>query len=146
MGEHTDYNAGLCLPIALPHRTFAAVSLRDDRRLRIRSAQDASSWEGPIDDVAPGQPSGWTADVAGVPWALADLIEAPLPGFDVWLDGRVPLGAGLSSSAALECATAIALDELVGLGLAATDGGRARLAHACDRAENEIAMAPTGGM
>ncbi len=146
MGEHTDYNAGLCLPIALPHRTFAAMSLRADRRLRIRSAQDPSVWEGSIDDVAPGHPSGWTAYIAGVPWAMADLAESPLPGFDVWLDGRVPLGAGLSSSAALECAVAIALDELAGLGLGGTDDGRARLAHACDRAENDIALAPTGGM
>ena len=146
MGEHTDYNQGLCLPIALPHRTFAAVGVRSDQRLRIRSAQDEAAWEGRLDEVAPGHPQGWTAYVAGVPWAMADLVDAPLPGLDIWLDGHVPLGAGLSSSAALECAVALALDDLAGLGFGGSDDGRARLAEACDRAENEIALAPTGGM
>ena len=146
MGEHTDYNAGLCLPIALPHRTFAAARPRSDRVLRVRSAQDETTWEGRLDEIGPGRPAGWTAYVAGVLWAMADLTPAALPGLDVWLDGQVPLGAGLSSSAALECAVALAVDDLAGLGLAGSDGGRARLAHACDRAENEIALAPTGGM
>mgnify|MGYP000308738620 FL=1 len=75
----------------------------------------------------------------------------PLPGFDAALVSCVPLGAGLSSSAALECATAVALDEVAGLALAGpaqapTDVGRARLVEACVRAENEVAGAPTGGM
>jgi galactokinase len=69
-----------------------------------------------------------------------------VPGLDAVVDGLVPLGAGLSSSAALECAVAVALDDVAGLGLAASDGGRARLAGACVRAENDIAGAPTGGM
>jgi galactokinase len=146
MGEHTDYNEGLCLPIALPHRTFAAVKRRGDDRLRVHSAQDATSWEGALEDIAPGRPDGWPAYVAGVPWALADLVGHPLPGLDVLVDGHVPLGAGLSSSAALECAVALALDELADLGLGGSDQGRGRLAEACDRAENVIARAPTGGM
>ncbi len=65
---------------------------------------------------------------------------------DLLVDGQVPLGAGLSSSAALECAVAVALDDVAGLGLGRDDGGRLRLARACMRAENEIAGAPTGGM
>ncbi|MFL6101188.1 MAG: galactokinase [Actinomycetales bacterium] len=146
MGEHTDYNAGLCLPIALPHRTFAAAAARDDGRFRVHSAQEGASWEGSISDVGPGQPVGWAAYVAGVPWAMAEAVGTELPGLDLWVDGHVPVGAGLSSSAALECAVAVALDDLAGLGLATTDGGRARLAAACDRAENVVAQAPTGGM
>jgi galactokinase len=149
MGEHTDYNAGLCLPIALPHRTFAACTPREDGRWRVRSAQSSSTWEGTVADVGPGRPTGWVAYVAGVAWALADALpdgaDEP-PGLDVWVDGRVPVGAGLSSSAALECSVALALDELAGLGLGASDSGRAVLAAACDRAENDIARAPTGGM
>ena len=75
MGEHTDYNGGLCLPIALPHRTFAAV-----RPAAGPAAADPfgpgrdGSWEGALDDVGPGPPAGWAAYVAGVPWALADLV------------------------------------------------------------------------
>ena len=145
MGEHTDYNAGLCLPIALPHRTFAACSPRPDGRWRVRSAQYSSSWEGQLDDVGPGTPEGWFSYVAGVPWALTDA-GYDLPGLDVWVDGRVPAGAGLSSSAALECAVALALDDLAGLGLGGSDEGRAVLSAACDRAENVVAGAPTGGM
>jgi galactokinase len=146
MGEHTDYNQGLCLPIALPHRTFAAVKRRGDDRLRIRSVQDDNGWEGALEDIAPGHPEGWSAYVAGVPWALADALGHHLPGLDILMDGHVPLGAGLSSSAALECAVALALDDLANLGLGGSDRGRARLAKACDRAENDIARAPTGGM
>lgn len=146
MGEHTDYNAGLCLPIALPHRTFAAARPRADGRVRVRSAQENEPWEGSMADIGPGRPVGWAAYVAGVPWALTAAVGRELPGLDLFVDGHVPAGAGLSSSAALECAVAVALDELSGLGLAATDEGRARLAEACDEAENVVARAPTGGM
>lgn len=146
MGEHTDYNGGLCLPIALPHRTFAAVRARDDGQVRIRSAQDGQPWEGALDQIGPGRPPGWAAYIAGVPWAMQRQLRINPPGLDVWVDGHVPSGAGLSSSAALECGVALALDELVGLGLGGSDAGRARLAAACDLAENEVARAPTGGM
>jgi galactokinase len=146
MGEHTDYNAGLCLPIALPHRTFAAAALRSDGRLRVRSAQETEPWEGALADVGPGRPAGWAAYVAGVPWAITQEVGRPLSGLDLWVDGHVPAGAGLSSSAALECAVAIALDDLTELGLAASDGGRARLAAACHWAENVVVQAPTGGL
>ncbi|PFG40549.1 galactokinase [Georgenia soli] len=158
VGEHTDYNGGLCLPVALPHRTFvAAVARPGTRRLRLVSAQEPGPpREIDLDDVGPvgtaGEVHGWAAYVAGVLWALeAEGLAAGLPGLDVAVDSCVPAGAGLSSSAALECAVVVAVDELAGLGLAGSvdapdDAGRARLAAACVRAENEIAGAPTGGM
>ncbi len=145
IGEHTDYNAGLCLPIALPQRTYAACSPRGDGRLRVVSAQGDDVVEVRLDEVAPGQPAGWAAYVAGVPWALGAAGHA-VGGLDVAIDSSVPLGAGLSSSAALECAVGAALSDLCGLGLLDSADGRAALAEACVEAENTIAQAPTGGM
>ncbi|GGB83741.1 galactokinase [Knoellia flava TL1] len=145
IGEHTDYNGGLALPIALPHRTSCAASARDDDVLRIASLQEESSVEVRIDEVSAGHPSGWTAYVAGVLWALREAGYA-VRGLDVLVDGQVPLGAGLSSSAALECSVAAAASELFGLGLLESAEGREVLAAACQRAENDIAGAPTGGM
>lgn len=145
IGEHTDYNSGLCLPIALPQRTFAAVRRRGDDLVRIVSAQGDGVVEVALDDVAPGRPGGWAAYVAGVPWALRRAGYA-VSGLDVAVDGRVPLGAGLSSSAALECAVGAAASDLGDLGLLSDARGRAALAAACVDAENTIAQAPTGGM
>ena len=145
IGEHTDYNGGLCLPIALPHRTWAALRRRDDRRLRMVSAQGDGLVETTLDEVGPGAPGGWAAYVAGVPWALA-AAGHEVTGFDVAVDGGVPLGAGLSSSAALECAVAAAVSDTTGLGLLDSPGGRTALAAACVEAENTVAQAPTGGM
>jgi galactokinase len=145
IGEHTDYNAGLCLPIALPQRTYAACARREDEVLRVVSRQGDGVVEVRLGDVAPGSPGDWAAYVAGVPWALAKAGHA-VTGLDVAIDSSVPLGAGLSSSAALECAVGAALSDLCGLGLLDSPGGRARLAAACVEAENTIAQAPTGGM
>ncbi|MFH5821330.1 galactokinase [Georgenia sp. AZ-5] len=154
IGEHTDYNGGLCLPVALEHRTYVAVRPRADRTVRLVSAQEpGGAREVDLDAVAPagtrGEVPGWAAYAVGVAWALERAGLAPagsLPGFDIAVDSCVPYGAGLSSSAALECAVAVALDDLAGLGLADGDAGRTRLAAACVRAENEVAGAPTGGM
>jgi galactokinase len=152
IGEHVDYNGGLCLPFALAHRTYVALAPRDDDRLVVTSAQVRDDtgqgrprWEGRLDDVAPGTVDGWAGYAVGVPWALRQSGHR-VPGFDAVVDGLVPLGSGLSSSAALECAVGVALDEVAGLGLGGDDDGRAALAAACVRAENDIAGAPTGGM
>ncbi len=141
IGEHTDYNAGTCLPVALPHATYAAVAPRPDRLVRVRSAQADDGWEGV--GIGPGEVTGWAAYVAGVAWALRES-GVEVPGLDVCVDGTVPLGAGLSSSAALECSVAVAIASVVGL----PDDEAARLAwvQACMRAETEVAGAPTGGM
>lgn len=151
IGEHTDYNAGLCLPFALPHRTYVAARRNDGDTVRLVSAQESGGVrEIALAGVGPGTVSGWPAYVAGVAWALREAGH-PVGGFDVAVDSCVPYGAGLSSSAALECAVAVALDALFDLGLAGTadrpdDAGRVTLVDACIRAENEVAGASTGGM
>jgi galactokinase len=145
MGEHTDYNAGLCLPIALPHRTYAAVRLRPDRLLRMRSLQSSEVYDLQLGDVAPGNPPGWGGYAAGVVWSL-EAAGHQVQGMDLMVDGQVPVGAGLSSSAALECAIAAAVSDLMGLSLLADDHSRSALASICMDAENTIALAPTGGM
>ena len=156
IGEHTDYNGGLALPIALPHRAHLALRVREDRTIRLISPQTRGQIdELNLDAIAPrgqaGEVKGWAAYIAGVAWALEQDGLGPLPGFDAALVSCVPLGGGLSSSAALECATAVALDEVAGLALAGpadqpADAGRARLVKSCVAAENYIAGAPTGGM
>ncbi|WP_420112507.1 galactokinase [Pseudactinotalea sp.] len=146
IGEHTDYNGGLALPIALPHRTFAAFRRRDDGVIRLVSGRESTPWEGRLSDVAPGAVSGWAGYVAGVAWALEQAGQ-PVTGFDAAIESCVPYGAGLSSSAALEGSVAVALAEHPDwVGDPSSDEGRAALAAACVRAENEIAGANTGGM
>lgn len=150
IGEHTDYNGGFVFPFALLHRTYVALTKRDDGVIRIISEQEGKPWQGRLDDVAPGNVSGWAAYVAGVAWALKEAGYA-VGGFDAAVASCVPYGAGLSSSAALEAGVAVALDAEFGLGLAGTaeipnDEGRKVLVAACIRAENEIAGANTGGM
>ncbi|WP_370894784.1 galactokinase [Janibacter sp. GXQ6167] len=145
IGEHTDYNGGLALPIALPQRTVVAAGRRDDGMLRVTSAGFRRVVKLALDDVGPGTPTGWTSYVAGVPWALRQA-GYDVGGMDLAITSQVPLGAGLSSSAALECAVGAALADLYGLGLLDDDAGRTTLAAACVRAENEIAGASTGGL
>lgn len=146
IGEHTDYNGGLALPIALPQRTYAAVRLRDDGVLRMSSASTGSGVvEVRLEEVRAGHPQGWTSYVAGVGWALREDGHV-VPGADIRIVSTVPVGAGLSSSAALECSVLAAFDGLLDLGFLADASGRARAALLCQRAENDIALAPTGGM
>jgi galactokinase len=146
IGEHTDYNGGFALPIALPQRTYAAVRRRDDGLLRAVSTSAAGGViEVAMDAIEPGTPPGWAAYLAGVCWAIRQEGYA-VPGLDVAIASDVPVGAGLSSSAALECSLVAAVCDLLGLDLLENDAGRARAAAWCQRAENEIAGAPTGGM
>ncbi|WP_028922329.1 galactokinase [Pseudonocardia acaciae] len=146
IGEHVDYVGGICLPFALPQRTWAAVRPRADGRLRLVSGQRDEPWSGAVADIRPGYPTGWAAYLAGVVWAMVaeGVLPAAFGGADVAVHSDVPLGAGLSSSAALECALAVALAELCGP--CPPSAVRAELVQACIRAENEIALAATGGM
>lgn len=143
IGEHTDYNGGLVLPLALPHATYAAVAPRTDGRVRIASAEQEKAWSGSVDALGPGQVDGWATYVAGVLWAMRE-DGFDVPGMDVLVHGTVPYAAGLSSSAALECSVAIATCAV--LGVAADEDVRRRLIAACVRAETDVAGAPTGGM
>ncbi len=113
--------------------------------MRSAAPLPAGWWRWPSTDVGPGNPQGWAAYLAGVAWVLAEEGH-PAPGLDVAIASDVPVGAGLSSSAALECSLVAALSDLLGLGVLADDTGRAQAAAWCQRAENEIAGAPTGGM
>lgn len=142
IGEHTDYNAGLCLPMALPHRTYIAARRGADGVVRVASRQAEASWQGVVDDVGPGRVAGWPAYVLGVLWALRRR-GLDVPGCDLLVDGYVPVGSGLSSSAALSCSTAVALADLVP---GADRLTREELAEDCVLAENVIAGARTGGM
>ncbi|HEU4330924.1 MAG TPA: galactokinase [Lapillicoccus sp.] len=146
IGEHTDYNGGLALPIALPQRTYAAVQRRDHGLLRaVSRSVPGGVVDIALDDIAPGTVQGWLAYLAGVCWVLRQEGYA-VSGLDVAIASDVPVGAGLSSSAALECALVAALSDLLDLGVLDDDAGRARAAAWCQRAENDIAGAPTGGM
>lgn len=149
IGEHTDYNAGLVLPIALPHATWAALAPREDDVVRLASAQADGTWEGRRADLAvrageaPDRP-GWVGYAGGVLATLADLL--PPGGADVLVTSTVPLGAGLSSSAAIECAVGVAALAAAGHDLGADPDLRERLVAAAVRAETEVVGAPTGGM
>jgi galactokinase len=142
IGEHTDYNNGLVLPVALPHATYAAARPRADELVRLVSRQRDETWEGTLDQVGPGSVEGWAGYAVGVVWALREA-GYDVPGVDLLVDSRVPVGAGLSSSAALECSVGVALLDLIGADPA--DHG-ARLVDAAIRAETEVVGAPTGGM
>ena len=147
IGEHVDYAGGVCLPFALPQRTFAAVRGRTDGTLRLVSGQLDAPWTGMVSQVRSGHPPGWAGYPAGVAWAMGEdgLLSDPLFGADIAVHSDVPVGAGLSSSAALECSVAVALADLFGPG---SNNQSMRLASvwAGVRAENQIVGASTGGM
>ena len=138
IGEHTDYNDGFVLPFALPERVVAAAS-RADAGWRVWSdlEEEPASFDDPGE---PGAVSGWAAYVAGVVWALRDA-GYEVPPANLALTSDVPLGAGVSSSAALESAVLTALIDLGGLNIPVAD--RPAIAQ---RAENVYVGAPTGIM
>lgn len=145
IGEHTDYNDGYVLPFAIDRRTTASIAPREDRVLRVASAFDDAG--GPVslslDELSPDAMNGWSAYVFGIAWALreqgADLTGKT--GFDVFIDSDVPVGAGLSSSAAIECGVALAFNDQWELGL-----DRKTLARVGQYSENHAVGAPTGIM
>jgi galactokinase len=147
IGEHTDYNAGLCLPIALPHRTYIAIRPRTDTTVRVVSTLDPSDVR--TADLAGLQArgvKGWAAYPIGVAWALRQAGFDCVTGFDAAFASCVPLGSGLSSSAAMTCSTALALDGIFDLGKGDSDEGRLTLIDAAIKSENEMAGASTGGL
>lgn len=143
IGEHTDYNDGFVFPFAIDRRTTVALGDRADRLVRVASTFSPDVVEVHLDELTPEAVTGWAAYPLGVVWALgesgADLEH--VRGVDLHIDSDVPVGAGLSSSAAIECAVALALDEHWGLGF-----DRPTLAKVGRLAENRVVGAPTGIM
>jgi galactokinase len=140
IGEHTDYNDGFVLPAAIDRLVRVAAGRSGGDRLRLWSLQAGPPADLALADVGPGRVDGWAAYPAGVAWALATA-GVEVGGADLVVDGDVPAGSGLSSSAALECATATALADLHGAGL-----DRPALAALARRAENEVVGVPSGVM
>ncbi|MCY0904906.1 galactokinase [Arthrobacter sp. H14-L1] len=139
IGEHTDYNEGFVLPFAIGHTARVAVRLREDSTARLISSYgDEGLVTVDLTRLAPSNMQGWTAYPLGVAWVLGQQ-GVRVPGFDLFLDSSVPTGAGLSSSAAIECAVALALNDLAGAALS-----REELVLVGQRAENEVVGAPTG--
>jgi galactokinase len=139
MGEHTDYNEGLALPFALAQGVTATAVARPDRMLVLRSKQVPDE---PVtvslDSLAPGSPAGWAAYPVGVAWALRDA-GYDVAGASIDIDSNLPVGAGVASSAAIECSVALALCASSGVRLP-----RRSVAAIAKRAENEFVGAPTG--
>ncbi len=142
IGEHTDYNQGLVLPFALDLGVTVAAGRRGDGMLAIRSRQaPGAPADLPLAALAPGAVTGWAAYPAGVAWVLREDGHPLAGGASLAVDSDLPQGAGLSSSAALECAAALALDGLHGLDLP-----RPELATLAQRAENDFVGVPSGIM
>lgn len=137
IGEHIDYSDGYVLPFAIADRTYAALRRRPDRLVRIASAQRKNTViTVNLDEVHPGLKGQWERYVLSVMWAMQ-----VKHGVDVMIDGHVPLGAGLSSSAALECSVATALNDLFSLGFSVES-----LARLAQKGENEYVGVPCGIM
>jgi galactokinase len=139
IGEHTDYNLGFALPIALPERTVVSYVPDDGTELAVRSDQEDGEVRIPL-DTAPGDVVGWAGYVAGVMWALREAGHH-IRGGTMSIASDVEMGSGVSSSAALECAVIGALVTAAELHIARID-----LARIAQRAENEYVGAPTGMM
>ena len=142
IGEHTDYNQGFVFPFAINRRTFAAVAPRQDNMICVASSFSKEAFQISIDAIKQDSSNGWAAYPFGVAYAVAKLSgKKQTQGFDIFIDSDVPVGAGLSSSAAIECAVAMALNDLWNAGLS-----KKALAQAGQLGENEIVGAPTGIM
>lgn len=140
IGEYLDLNGGLVLPLAIPQRAWVALGERRDGRLRVRSDQRPEVVELDAGDLVPGRVSGWAGYLAGVVWVMRQRAGFDR-GVDLWLDGQVPDGAGLSSSAAIECAAALGLAFVAGVEYEAE-----QLARLAQSAEVDFMGVPSGLM
>lgn len=139
IGEHTDYNDGFVLPTAIDKAVYVAVSDRDDDLIKLYAEDFQTLFESSLDSLAPTT-EGWPNYILGVVNQLREQ-KLPIRGFNLYIDGDVPLGAGLSSSAAVECATGFALNVLFDLNL-----DRVALAKIGQQAEHTYAGVKCGIM
>jgi galactokinase len=144
IGEHTDYNDGYVLPFALRHRTTVEIARSADPQWTVWSEASGETVTFGPDELVPGRVTGWVAYVAGVVWALRSSGVDVAPA-DLAVTSDVPLGAGLSSSAALECATLGALLDLAGADVS-DPAARAAWPAIAQRAENDFVGVPCGIM
>jgi galactokinase len=140
IGEHTDYNDGFVMPSAIGFSTRVAAAGQDDRRLVIRSGQFPRECVFDLDHLPPHGEGNWCDYVVGVAAMLRQCGHV-LRGAKLWVEGEVPVGSGLSSSAAIEVAAALALMSLNGIVLP-----MAEVARLCQRCENEFIGARVGIM
>src|SRR5262245_28694515 len=141
IGEHTDYNDGFALPFALAAGVCVAAGSRAENCLAVSSRQQGGAVSTVrLGGLAPGSVRGWAAYPAGVAWAL-QASGQPVTGVNIAIDADLAPGAGLSSSAALECAVGMAMADLLKISLS-----RTQLAALGRRAENDFVGAPTGLM
>lgn len=137
IGEHIDYSDGFVLPFAIKDRTLVAARKRDDSTIRIASMQRRNKVVTvDISRVKPGLKGEWERYALGVVWSMG-----VKTGVDLLIDGHVPLGAGLSSSAALECSVATAMNHLFDMGFTLEE-----LARLTQKAENQYVGVPCGIM
>jgi galactokinase len=137
IGEHIDYSDGFVLPFAIKDRTLVAARKRNDSKVRIASAQRRNKIVTvDINQVKPGLKGEWERYALGVLWSMG-----VTEGVDLMVDGHVPLGAGLSSSAALECSVATAMNHLFDMGFNLEE-----LARLTQKAENQYVGVPCGIM
>ena len=140
IGEHIDYSDGFVLPFAIANVTTATITKRDDSMITVSSLQRKNlSYKTSLEKLAPLTGEDWARYPLGVVWAMKDL--GINQGMDIVIDGKVPLGAGLSSSAALECSIATGLNALFNLRRTKED-----LARLTQRAENVYVGVPCGIM
>src|ERR1700726_575871 len=140
IGEHTDYNEGFVLPAAIGFSCWVGIAPRDDRKLSIYSENFKEARAADLDDLGTSGVGHWSDYPLGVVWALQEAGDR-LRGADLYIAGDVPLGAGLSSSAAIEVSTGYALLSMAGHAI-----DRTELALLCQRAENEYVGARVGIM
>ncbi len=119
LGEHTDYNEGFVLPAAIDKAIYIAISKREDKLINLYAEDFQDRFQSSLDDIKPGEKQ-WPNYILGVVNQLQQRGHK-LGGFNLVIDGDVPLGAGLSSSAAVECATAFALNSLFDLSVSKMD-------------------------
>jgi galactokinase len=140
IGEHTDYNDGFVMPAAIDFYTWAAIAPREDRKLRVYSEEFSEEVEFDLDEADPRGAGHWSDYVRGVALWLGRA-GYRLRGADLAIRSEVPIGSGLSSSAAIEVATGLAM-----LGESGLTIDRTELATICRRAENEFVGARVGIM